>query len=764
MWPKHHTHFPRPQPPHHIHSILSGQHQRGCHWSIPVQTMPGTSEGEGTTVSHLSTSSQTHVEPHSAARQFKQADKHSLEVEPASAAPQTTGEHPTRHHVTAAPGGANPTVTPPQGSSDRPQPPPQCVQDCVGSIENCTASIVQFNERIEASQAQAQTRREEHGDPLLVRKLIIPFVFVILSWVCIVYLWRLCSVMIRQTPSGQVLGSRSDGIGLTIAFCVLWLMSIWSYVKLITTGPGYVKDHVSTSEAPRPNAHPSFHNEQRPAMPSYPAPIQDGSVTAIPPPSISNPIDIAPSQSGSLYMSAHGHRASMSEAGHERSFQSCRSSYDQLEGIRPVRSSNDSLRVLPGSLVQSASIPTSSLPNGQTSIEPSAAEFNPPVLPLTELGPNETGAEHDASLPNASSNEVDGRPDQRPSEPIEGPIDQSPSVPAGVDHFGSHDAHTQQMVAHSIPASSQVAFSPIPEPTRQPQNNPPPLSPQSLYCHRCQRIRPPRSHHCKRCGTCVLKMDHHCPWVGGCVGAHNQRFFFIFVLWVTLLELFTLITSAVLLSRGVRSLGRGEPSAWRLDGYLISILPISAVFSLFTTALLFTHIFLVTHNLTTIEHLGVNRTKGREEVLMDRWFGFQSGSRMDPKARKTPLDSLHLKEKRQMRNRWDMEWGKLTKEANMWWIGGRDELVYQPPSSTVSGAEAQTSADPTINADLTDLEKQDATVSALTFKRRNPNGQQSATRRVKGRGAWLVNAELALGRNVLGWMGEFLMDRCSNSL
>ncbi len=54
-------------------------------------------------------------------------------------------------------------------------------------------------------------------------------------------------------------------------------------------------------------------------------------------------------------------------------------------------------------------------------------------------------------------------------------------------------------------------------PQRRPANDPPPLSPAALYCHRCRRVKPPRAHHCRRCGTCVLKMDHHCPWVGGCV-------------------------------------------------------------------------------------------------------------------------------------------------------------------------------------------------------------------------------------------------------
>ncbi len=114
-------------------------------------------------------------------------------------------------------------------------------------------------------------------------------------------------------------------------------------------------------------------------------------------------------------------------------------------------------------------------------------------------------------------------------------------------------------------------------------------------------------------------MDHHCPWVGGCVGAHNQRFFYIFVLWVTLLELYTLIATSIFFHRGVQSLDRSG-GAWRVDGFLISLFPICVIFLIFTGALLGTHTWLMSRNLTTIEHVGVNRMQGRERVLVDRWF------------------------------------------------------------------------------------------------------------------------------------------------
>jgi hypothetical protein len=58
------------------------------------------------------------------------------------------------------------------------------------------------------------------------------------------------------------------------------------------------------------------------------------------------------------------------------------------------------------------------------------------------------------------------------------------------------------------------------------------ITPQSAnvrYCKKCCQFKPPRCHHCSVCGRCILKMDHHCIWVVNCVGAHNYKFFLLFL-------------------------------------------------------------------------------------------------------------------------------------------------------------------------------------------------------------------------------------------
>ena len=53
-------------------------------------------------------------------------------------------------------------------------------------------------------------------------------------------------------------------------------------------------------------------------------------------------------------------------------------------------------------------------------------------------------------------------------------------------------------------------------------------------CNQCVCWRPPRTYHCRICGYCVLRRDHHCPWINGCVGLKNYRYFFFFLLYLSL--------------------------------------------------------------------------------------------------------------------------------------------------------------------------------------------------------------------------------------
>lgn len=124
---------------------------------------------------------------------------------------------------------------------------------------------------------------------------------------------------------------------------------------------------------------------------------------------------------------------------------------------------------------------------------------------------------------------------------------------------------------------------------------------EPVWCYTCKLWKPDRTHHCRVCNACVLKMDHHCPWVNGCIGFANYRFFIQFLFYVSLLSIWTFITSLVAF---IQYNGLST-----FDRLALAIVIISGIFAIVMSSFTISHLGLVLMNRTTIENTRFQRWK-----------------------------------------------------------------------------------------------------------------------------------------------------------
>jgi len=145
---------------------------------------------------------------------------------------------------------------------------------------------------------------------------------------------------------------------------------------------------------------------------------------------------------------------------------------------------------------------------------------------------------------------------------------------------------------------------------------------------------------------------------GQCVGAHNEKFFFVFLVWAAIFSVWTFTT---LLALNVRAAARVPLT---VDSQHVVVLALSGLFSIFTFAMVSTHILLISTNQTTVEHLVARSMKDREKEVLDEMHS-----------------SCDFRAKRRTRQSWDAEYGRIGREGNMWWLGNTRanwEQVFGP--------------------------------------------------------------------------------------
>ncbi|KAM3746660.1 hypothetical protein ACB098_06G218100 [Castanea mollissima] len=120
------------------------------------------------------------------------------------------------------------------------------------------------------------------------------------------------------------------------------------------------------------------------------------------------------------------------------------------------------------------------------------------------------------------------------------------------------------------------------------------------YCPHCQNGKPPRCHHCSICQRCILKMDHHCVWVVNCVGAHNYKFFLLFLVY-TFLE--TTMDTLVLLPNFIQFFSEAINHSSSPGNLAIIFLAfvLNLAFALSLLCFIIMHASLVSSNTTSVE-------------------------------------------------------------------------------------------------------------------------------------------------------------------
>lgn len=61
--------------------------------------------------------------------------------------------------------------------------------------------------------------------------------------------------------------------------------------------------------------------------------------------------------------------------------------------------------------------------------------------------------------------------------------------------------------------------------------------PRNQWCHACNNWQPERAEHCPMCNKWVLKFHTHFPCIANCVGYHNEKFFYLYVIYSYIMNL-----------------------------------------------------------------------------------------------------------------------------------------------------------------------------------------------------------------------------------
>ncbi|KAA8534417.1 hypothetical protein F0562_031934 [Nyssa sinensis] len=131
-------------------------------------------------------------------------------------------------------------------------------------------------------------------------------------------------------------------------------------------------------------------------------------------------------------------------------------------------------------------------------------------------------------------------------------------------------------------------------------------------CDKCSAYKPPRAHHCRVCRRCVLRMDHHCLWINNCVGHGNYKAFVVLVLYATIASIYSSVIIVCCSIQKDWDISKRFP----VRIFYITCSAMIVGLSLTLGTLLCWHMYLIIHNMTTIEYY---------EGIRAAWLARKSG-------------------------------------------------------------------------------------------------------------------------------------------
>lgn len=127
------------------------------------------------------------------------------------------------------------------------------------------------------------------------------------------------------------------------------------------------------------------------------------------------------------------------------------------------------------------------------------------------------------------------------------------------------------------------------------------------FCNKCQCWKPDRTHHCSTCRKCILRMDHHCPWFATCIGFRNQKFFLLFLSYVSMFCITCAISSSYAIYDFIHEITKTSSVFLPLNWVALCV--ISSVFGAAVAIFAIYSVYLAAKNTTVLESLESVRYK-----------------------------------------------------------------------------------------------------------------------------------------------------------